>query len=510
MAASIIRRRTVSSSIPIVLLAVVAAGLQSLLQENRAHAAPGVEQSVVKILSTQRKSDFYRPWAKENPEETSGSGVVIAGPRILTNAHMVSYASEVFVQLRKGGDKLPCKVTAIAPGIDLAIVELDDPSKLADIKPLSFAVELPQPKSNITVFGYPTGGDELSITGGIVSRIEYADYYYEAVGVRIQVDAALNPGNSGGPAIQDGKITGLVFSGIVEADNIGYVIPAEEIETFLDDVSDGAYDGKLLEFDLLYTTENAALRQFLKLPENVTGVTVGAPWKQDADYPLMKWDVVTHVGPHAIDNQGFVDVRDGLRLKFNYFVSKLQSDGLVNVTVWRDGKSQVVRVPLQTKRDYLIPYLSGEYPDYFIYGPLVFSPATQELMRSFSGSRPWTRYLLALDSPLLSRLYVPPTEAGEQLVVIASRLPQPITKGYDNRSLGVVGAMNGRKVKNLRHLAELLRDNKEEFVRFEMVDRSESLVFRADELKKATEEVLVNEGIRYQASPSLRDVWKSP
>lgn len=475
---------------------------------NVASAAPGVEQSVVKIITTQRQPDFYRPWTKESPDEISGSGVVIAGPRILTNAHVVSYASEVLVQLRKGGDKLPAKVTAIAPGIDLAVVELEDPSKLKGIEPVPLATELPQPKSSISVYGYPTGGDELSVTNGIVSRIEYADYYYETVGVRIQVDAALNPGNSGGPAIQDGKIAGLVFSKIVEADNIGYLIPPEEIEAFLSDAGDGTYDGKLLLFDLLYTTENSALRKFLKLPDNVTGIMVGEPWQQEAEYPLKKWDVITHVGPHAVDNQGFVDVREGLRLKFNYFVPKLQSDGKVELTVWRGGKSQVVQVPLQSKRDYLIPYLFGDYPEYFIYGPLVFSPATQEMTRSLAGSRAWSQYLLALNSPLMSNLYVRPKAEGDQLVVIASRLfPHPITKGYDNESFGVVGAVNGTKVKNLRHLAELLRDNQEEFVRFEMADRSESFVFRADELKKATEDVLVDEGIRYQASPSLRDVW---
>lgn len=474
-----------------------------------AFAAPGVEQSVVKITATQRKPDYYRPWTKNSPEEISGSGAVIAGPRILTNAHVVSFASEVLVQLRKGGDKLPAKVTAIAPGIDLAIVELDDPSKLDGIEPLALATELPEPKSSITVYGYPTGGGELSITSGIVSRIEYADFYYETVGVRIQVDAALNPGNSGGPAIQNGKLTGLVFSKIVEADNIGYLIPAEEIETFLSDVSDGKYEGKLLLFDLLYSAENPALRQYLKLPPEVTGILVGKPWKPDADYPLKQWDVITHVGPHAIDNQGFVDVRDGLRLKFNYFVPRLESDGAVELTVWRDGASQIVRVPLQTQRDYLIPTLSGAYPEYIIYGPLVFSPATQELMRSVAGSGGWTRYLLAIDSPLISQLYVPPENAGQQLVVVtAPMFPNPITQGYENRPLSVIAAVNGVAVKNLRHLGELLRDNKDEFIRIEMADRSNSLVFRAAELNQATEDVLADEGIRYQTSPALRDIWE--
>ncbi len=476
---------------------------------NSAVLATGVDSSVVKVITTQRRPDYYRPWTKGSPDEISGSGVVIDGGRILTNAHVVSFASEVLVQPRQGGDKWRAKVSAIAPGIDLAIIELQDPSKLDGIKPLELADKLPQPKSSISVYGFPTGGDELSVTDGIVSRIEYADYYFETVGVRIQVDAALNPGNSGGPAIQDGKIAGLVFSKIVEADNIGYLIPTEEIQEFLTDVSDGHYDGKLLVFDLLYTTENAALRAFLKLPDDVTGIMVGEPWRKDDDYPLKKWDVVTQVGPHVIDNQGFVDVRDGLRMKFNYFVPKLQSDGKVELTIWREGKSQVVQVPVFAERKYLIPFLRDQYPEYFIYGPLVFSPASQELMRSLAGSSAWARYLMALDSPLLGRLYVPPEEEGEQLVVISSRLfPHPITKGYDNRPFGVIGTVNGTKIKNLRQLAELLRDNKDEFIRFEMADRSESFVFRNDELKKATEEVLVDEGIRYQASQALRDVWE--
>jgi S1-C subfamily serine protease len=486
-----------------------ACGFSAMTFQNQAAGAPGVEQSVVKILTTQRKPDFYRPWTKEAPNQIAGSGAVIAGQRILTNAHVVNYASEVLIQLRKGGDKLPAKVTAIAPGIDLAIVELNDPSRLDGIESLQLATELAHPKSNITVYGYPTGGDELSITDGIVSRIEFADYYYETVGVRVQVDAALNPGNSGGPAIQDGKIAGLVFSKIIEADNIGYLIPPEEIETFMKDVGDGTYDGKLLMYEMLYTTENAGLRQFLKLPDSTTGVTVGEPWKEDPEYPLKKWDVITHVGPHAIDNQGFADVREGLRLKFNYFVPKLESDGKIELTIWRDGKSQVIQVPLKNRRDYVIPFLHGSYPEYFIFGPICFSSATQELMRSFAGSGNWVRYLLALDSPLLSRLYVAPEYKDEELVVVASSFfPHPITKGYDNRAFGVIGAVNGIKVKNLRHLAQLLHDNHEEFIRFEMCDRSESLVFRTEDLKRSTEEVLAEEGIRYQASPKLRDLFE--
>jgi S1-C subfamily serine protease len=467
--------------------------------------AAGVESSVVKLEVTKREPDFAKPWAKASPSKVSGSGVVIAGQRILTNAHVVMHASEVFVQLREGGDQLTAKVTAIAPGIDLALVELVDPSGLDGIEPLSLSDDLPEVKSEVTVYGYPTGGDDLSVTDGIVSRIEFTGYNFGTAGLRIQVDAALNPGNSGGPAIQDGKIAGLVFSGMREAENIGYLIPPEEIAAFLSDAGDGHYDGIQLLFESYQTAENDALRAYLKLDKETTGIIISEPADDAEDYPLKKWDVITHVGPHAIDNQGFVDVRDGLRVKFLYFVPKLASEGKVELTIYRDGETQVVRVPVRTERDLLIPTLKDRYPEYFIYGPLVISSASQEYIRAMGGAG--VAMLAALDSPMLKRLYDAPEEDGEELVIVATRMfPNPIIKGYDNRPHGVIAKLNGVDVKNLKHLAELLRDCTDEFVRLEMADRNESLVFRREELVNSTEQILTDEGIRYQASESLRDV----
>lgn len=465
-----------------------------------------VEEAAVKLNVTSRAPDFFRPWTKAAPSKSSGSGVVIAGPRILTNAHVVMHASEVLVQLRQGGDQLRGKVIAIAPGIDLAVVELLDPAGLDGITPLSLATDLPKLKSHISVYGYPQGGDDLSVTDGIVSRIEYASYNYGAWGTRVQVDAALNPGNSGGPAIQEGKIAGLVFSKIQEADNIGYLIPPEEIESFLKDAADGQYEGNPQMFDEYQTAENEALRAYLKMPSEVTGIVVTEPYRDADDYPLQPWDVITHIGPHAVDNQGYVEVRDGLRLRFQYYVPRLANDGKVELTVFRDGKSQVVQVPVSPDRDYLVPTLKDRYPEYFIYGPMVFEAASQEYVRGLGSNG--SGMLLWLNSPILKRLYDPPTEPGEELVVIATRLfPHAIAKGYDNR-LGVVKSVNGVAIKNVRQLGELLRDSSDEFLRFEMADRNESLVFRRSEIEEATEQILTDEGIRYQASEQLREIWE--
>lgn len=470
-------------------------------------ATDGVESSVVKLLVTKRQPDYFKPWTKSAPEKVSGSGVVIEGNQILTNAHMVLHASEVFVQMRRGGDQLPAKVKAVGPGIDLALIELTDPDKLKDIPALPLAKELPQLKSHVSVYGYPKGGDDLSVTDGIVSRIEFTDFNFAAGGVRIQVDAALNPGNSGGPAVDNGKIIGLVFSKIVEAENIGYLIPTEEIRAFMAGIKNGVYPGNDLMFDDFQTAENDALRAFLKLPANTTGIVITKPYSDKKDYPLKRWDVVTHVGTHAIDNQGYCDVREGLRMRFMYYVARTAKDGKVPMTILRDGKKLDVSVPVSPKRDFLIPMLEDGYPDYFIYGPVVFTAATQEYVRALGSNG--LGALLALESPLLSRLYQRPKEPSEQLVVIATRMfPDKSIKGYDNRPFGVIATLNEKPVKSLRSLAEMLRDSKDEFLRFGMADRSESLVFRRKEMESLTDEILSNEGIRYQASKGLRDLFE--
>ncbi|MDB6114141.1 MAG: peptidase, partial [Lacunisphaera sp.] len=84
-----------------------------------------VENSVVKIFATTRGPDLTKPWTKLSPREVGGTGMVIEGKRILTNAHVVAYSSQVQVQANQSGDKLPATVEFVAPGIDLAVLKLD-------------------------------------------------------------------------------------------------------------------------------------------------------------------------------------------------------------------------------------------------------------------------------------------------------------------------------------------------------------------------------------------------
>ena len=213
----------------------------------------------------------------------------------------------------------------------------------------------------------PEGGEELSITRGIVSRIEYADYNMLTDGLRIQVDAAINPGNSGGPAVIDGQMIGLVFSKLSQADNIGYIIPMEEIELFLKDVSDGRYDGKPVFIDEVQTLENETLREKLKLEKKTTGVAIRSVTARKEPFPLLRGDVITRIGEHSVDNSGMVRLDRDRLFRFQYLIQRLVQDNKVPITVVRDGREIKCDVPVGPEQNrWLIPYLGSEYPSYFI------------------------------------------------------------------------------------------------------------------------------------------------
>jgi S1-C subfamily serine protease len=466
--------------------------------------AGGTADSVVKVFCQMRLPNPVRPWVKQNPIEVMGSGVVIDRNRILTNAHLVVYADEIFVQGGMGGDRVEAKVAAIGPGIDLAVLTLDDANFFAKRPPISRASKLPEVTSRVLVQGFPIGGTSLSTTQGTVTRIEYEMYETGAAGLRIQVDAAINSGNSGGPAVVDGKMIGVISG---HAENIGYIIPNEEIHDFLADVADGHYEGKPYVYDQFQTLENDALRGKLGLDKNARGLMVREPKRRDPVYPLKEFDILTRIGTHELDNEGMIQAQDNLRLSFMSQVPKLvRKDGTVPVAVLRAGKAIEVALPVSREPDVLLKSYDGRYPSYFVCGPLVFSPVVSNAISFYFQYNPM---LVGRNSPLTTRRTDRARFPGEELVVVTAPLLRTrMTKGYIDPFGQVLSEVNGAKVKNLAHLVELIRTCQDEYLTFRFAeDYAETLVFRRKAMLDATETLMSENGIPRRGSDDVLTVW---
>jgi S1-C subfamily serine protease len=468
----------------------------------QAHGA-GTADSVVKVFTQMRLPNPLRPWVKQNPVEVMGSGVVIEQNRILTNAHLVLYADEIFVQGGQGGDRVEAKVVAIGPGIDLAVLTVDDDTFFAKRPPIARASRLPEITSRVAVQGFPIGGNSLSTTQGTVARIEYDIYETGAAGLRIQVDAVINPGNSGGPAVVDGKMIGVISG---HAENIGYIIPNQEIDDFLTDVADGHYEGKPYVFDQLQSMENEALRGKIGVAKTVRGLMVREPKHRDPSYPLKEFDILTRIGTHEIDNEGMIQADDNLRLSFMSQVPKLVKNGTVPVSVVRAGKTIEVALPVSCEPDRLLRNYDGQYPSYFVCGPLTFSPVISNAISFYFQYNPM---LAGRNSPLTTRRSDRARFPGEELVVVTAPLLRTrMTKGYADPFGQVVSEVNGTKVKNLAHLVELIRSSKDEYLTFRFAeDYTETLVFRREAMLQATEPLMSENGIPRRGSEDVLAVW---
>jgi hypothetical protein len=282
------------------------------------------------------------------------------------------------------------------------------------------------------------------------------------------------------------------------------------VEIVLKDVADGKYDGKPAMFDELQTLENPALRTFLKLPRGTEGIVVHEPYGKEPGYPLKAWDVIVKIGDTRIDDQGMIKLGSNLRVRFQYLIQQKAKEGKVPLTIIRSGQEQQVELPVRTDRPLLITDLRGSYPSYFVFGPIVFSSASAQFVNGIANASVMNLFS-AVASPLVTRRGDQPAFPGENLVVISSPFfPHKLARGYSNPISRVVDSINGKHVNNLNHLVELLRDAKEEFITIEFAGRGfEALVFSRKECLEATEEILTDNGVRYQGSPDTLAVWNA-
>jgi len=417
-------------------------------------AREDIKDAIVKIYTSSSQPDYYNPWSMMSSSQGTGSGCIIAGRKILSNAHVVSY--QTFVQVRRHGDarRYPARVVSVSHEADLAILTVDDPDFFNGITPLELG-ELPESQDEVFVYGFPMGGDTLSITKGVMSRIEHQTYSHSSVSLLAgQIDAAINPGNSGGPVVKDNRLVGVVMQGFSQADNIGYMVPVNIIEHFFADIEDGVFHGIPSIGVVMQNLENPALKRRCGMDDDQTGllinqVLVGSP----AENVLHTGDVVLAVDGHAIADDGTVEFRPRQRTSVSYYVQRKQIGDDIAIDVWRDGKVTPLTLTLNRPlwMDWLIPLDQYDVlPSYYIYGGAVFSPLTKNLLKRWGGN--WYR-TAPLD--LVARLSNNfPEREDEQVVMILKFLPADVNQGYHQIAYWIIEEVNGHKIFNMKELIE--------------------------------------------------------
>jgi S1-C subfamily serine protease len=453
-------------------------------------ADDGMRNSAVKIFTTHQKADFYQPWQTNAQDNLSGSGVIIEGDRILTNAHVVS--DQIFVQVRRPGDarKYEASVEYIAHDCELAILKVKDPAFYKGAKPVALG-DLPHQRDKVAVYGFPAGGDDLSITEGIISRIEVIDYSHSSRRLlALQTDAAINPGNSGGPMMKDGKLVGVSFQSFsgTGVENIGYAVPVPIVRRFLRDIENGNY-GHVPSVGLIWQNmENEGLRARYKLSPGQTGVLLSRVVYGSAAWGHLKeGDVLTAVDGVKIAADGTYLFSPDKRLSFTHLISLHLVDEAVPFDVLRDGKPLRVTIAMKaSKEDIVGEPLYDQRPRYFIYGGIVFTPVTNNYIGQWPPNDVPTslRYL---------RDYVLPSEDRIEAVVIAFILPNEVNAGYHEFRGIIIESVNGRKISKLGDLVEAFKhpiDGLQVIKEDEVTDFAGTIILDAAQASAANPEIL--------------------
>ncbi|HXM24738.1 MAG TPA: trypsin-like peptidase domain-containing protein [Chthoniobacterales bacterium] len=423
---------------------------------------PDIHKSLVRITTTSQDPDYRVPWNPGNITVGIGAGFVIDGNRILTNAHVVSNGRLIVIEKENDPKEYIGQVEFIGSDCDLAVVKVQDSTFYKGTAPVHFG-GLPAVQSIVDVFGYPIGGTRLSVTHGIVSRVDFQNYTYSGVDqhLAVQIDAAINPGNSGGPVLQDGKVVGVAFQGYTGdvAQNTGYMIPTPVIQRFLRDISTGRYnryvDLSIQYFKLL----NGAERHALGLPDDNTGVVVSSVEKDGSCAgKLQEGDVMLSIDNHPIASDGNVRL-DGDNLDLAEVVERKFKGDKVKIGILRNRQPLTVEVDLEPNNSYLLQAnLHEENPRFVLFGGLVFQPLSRNFMEAYQPDELRVRYYYGFY--VTDELY----EEHPEVVVLSNILADPVNAYLSEFRFQIVDEINGQKIKHLSDVAHAFATSADQYV----------------------------------------------
>ncbi len=452
-------------------------------------AAP--EKSVVQIMNFSQEPVWDAPWRFDSIHKSSGTGFVIQGKKIMTNAHVVSWAKQIHVKRYQDPRSYIGRVSFIGHDCDLAVIEVEDQSFFDGLEPLPIG-ELPKVRSTVVTYGYPAGGEQISYTRGVVSRIEMQTYAH--IGNRaflgVQTDAAINPGNSGGPVIQDGMVVGVAFQGISGLENTGFFIATPVIQHFLKDISDGVYNGFPQAGIRMVPLENPAYIKMLKWQDNGKGARIDSLAPIATTQQLLRRDdILLKVGGFELGSDGTV-LYEGNRLAAAVAFQAVQAGESVPLRIWRDGHEMEVALPMTVySREVNVGNQYDISPRYFIYGGLVFTPLCLDYLKTVNRGSDDPAYK-QLVYELYYHLAESPSTARQEPVVLATTLADPVNANLLIQSRQLVDKINGVRIEKLEDVPRALAQGTNTFQAFEFLPEHAIEALDRAEAEKAGPRVL--------------------
>ncbi len=471
-----------------------------IVQQPWAEVQDKVKNCVVQIIAQTAEIDIMQPFKTPTQNGHFGTGFFISESEIITNAHVADKAQFLWIKIPALGKAIiDVEVVGISHDRDLALLRVTD-SGLALIKNTLGTVpflklgnsDLVRRVDQVLALGYPLGQSSLKSTTGVVSGREH-------IGGRnlIQMDAPINPGSSGGPAMNaEGEVIGVANSGIVSAQNIGYIIPVNELKMVLEDLRKTL----LLKRPLLgvkYNKGSSDMAEYLGNPLP-GGCYVIEIYK---DAPLAKagikaGDMLYEINGHKVDLYGDLNVPwSEDKISIVDYVSMLEIGQKVEVLFYRKGKKVECSFPFEHSKPIPVREIHSGYEkiEYEIFGGMLIQQLTLNHIPILINNAPdLTKYLKFSEqmNPALVVTHVVPNSQAQRLEVV--------TEG------SVIAEVNGQEVTTLNQFREVIfKSVNEKFIRVKTSDG----IFFVLSLPKVLLEAEKLAGIyKYPVSPFIKEL----
>ncbi len=429
-----------------------------------------LNKSTIKIICNVKAININYPWVAGDLTQDKGSAFIVkynGENKILTNAHVVERA--VSIRLRKVGEdkEYAADIEYISSQRDLALLSPKD----KDFFKGTVSLELTKKDESIDIgdtvssYGFPVGGKTITMTKGVISSVDFSAYCFTGYdNIVYQVDAAINPGKSGGPAISHGKVVGVNFQTLLQAQNVGYIIPSSVIQNFFDDIerSDKPYpqvnEVPFISINVI-PLQNPQLRKVINVAEEETGVLITELSGLEKDKQLLnKNDVLMAIDDFPIGNQGNINLSKNDNISWRAIISAKQLGDNVALTLKRKGEIAYINYPLTHtySESYLIP---SDNPvkdiDYMVIGGVVIIEMTQNIYKIFEP------YNFPHISKLPKKFRRTNSSIDDRVVIISNVLYNQANAFYEQFRYSVIEKFDDKHINNLKQLKQCIEDSRE-------------------------------------------------
>lgn len=410
--------------------------------------------AVCRIVMDRVNYDFQQPYNSiQEGGSSTGTGFFLSGvvahdgtPLLITAYHCCELAIRLRVLVEAHGSEfLEARLIGANPKMDIALLRVD--GLTPSIAPIVFELSVGDSDKchmaqRIQAVGFALGKTWNQSTVGVISGRTY---------VHLQVDAAVNGGNSGGPVLDSkGRVIGVVLAGITKAQNVNYMAPINETLMTLRRIQNRTESPARIDNADLNCRCVPAPSALVKMLQAPAGVLVSSCFR---DTPLHKigvraGDIIFSIAGHTIDAQGRIDVSWWVdKLPIYALLSRITSDMDVKVGYWsRLSRERIVantHLLEGTVAAYETKFPEFDPIPYSCLGGIVVQPLNKNLLQIF-------RHLAAF----MTR----PDHHEDSVLVISSVLPEsPFSEMHTVSAGDIILSVNDTPTRTLDQYTEAFK-----------------------------------------------------